>query len=199
MRPLILPVLLVALLQSNRSTAQLSTGLGLKGGPQLTTWRSAARTYGPMVGMSVGAYVPVGLGNRLEVQPELLVSYQGATWEVPEGKGRNLRELKVVLPLSAKYFLGRTFNLQAGAFGAYGLLAEVNGEDVLDGMQTTEMGLLVGMGIDGQTGLDLSVRYSSGITALLNDDILLYPTSRALQLACGYRIAQFSTNRQRRH
>ena len=198
MRSLTYPLSIVACLLSGIADAQQpSSGLGLKGGPELTSWRSAARAYRPMMGFVAGLYAPIGLANRVELQPEVLLSYQGAGWEAPEEGHHTIRELKVQFPITAKYFLDRTLNLQAGAYGAFELQAHQDGSDIQDRMRPMEMGMMVGIGIDGQTGLDLSLRYAGGMTSLLEQDLVLYPTTRALQLACGYRFVQFRAKRRR--
>ncbi|MBK9420308.1 MAG: outer membrane beta-barrel protein [Flavobacteriales bacterium] len=177
---------------------QPSSGLGSKAGPQLTSWRSAATKFRPVPGFLGGVYAPLGVGNRIEVQPELLLSYQGAAQKVREGGTTAFRALNLQFPVMAKFFLDHTINLQAGAFGAYSLMVTTDGKDAKDRMQTTEMGLVAGIGMDGMAGLDLTLRYSGGMTELLKQDDAIYPTSRAVQLTCGYRFVQFGSSRSRR-
>lgn len=176
---------------------QPASGIGLKGGPQLTTWRSAASAFRPVPGFLGGVYGPLGVGNRIELQPELLLSYQGATQKVAEGRTLAFRALNLHFPVVAKFFLDHTFNLQAGAFGAFAVMATADGKDAVDRMQTTEMGLLAGIGLDGKSGFDITLRYCGGMTELLKQDDALYPTSRAVQLTCGYRFVQFGSSRSR--
>jgi hypothetical protein len=175
------------------------SGYGVKGGFHLAGWRSAVITYDPVPGVTLGGYAPIWVCPSLEVQPELLLSLQGASITLPDDDRRTTRTAYVQLPVTAKFFLNRTFNLQGGIMAGMLVAALANDENVKDGFNSLDHGLLVGLGIDQRNGFDLTLRYYSGMSALLADDQRIYPTNRLLQITAGKRLGQFSQRRLRRH
>lgn len=172
------------------------SGIGLKGAAQWTTIQAGALSYQPMVGAAAGAYFPLWCGARFEVQPELLLSYQGAMLLHKEDDPKAIRLMYAQLPISAKLYLTNAVNLQAGAQIGRLLAATSDGDDVRDDYVPFDFGLIAGLGADLQSGLDFAVRYYSGMTPMLVDDDLFYPTNRYTQLSVGYRIARFSHQRK---
>lgn len=173
------------------------SGLGYMGGPQMATWHSEAVNYRPVAGFVAGIYVPIWAGRSMEIQPDLLLSLQGAAQELPDDGSSTMRNLRAVLPVSLKVFFGRTFNIQAGVQSGYLLMAKADGTDIRDQVSPLDMGLNIGAGIGTTTGLDLTLRYYSGLTNTLVEDKHFYPSNRTLQFTAGYRFMQFSRQRQR--
>jgi len=173
------------------------SGLGYMGGPQAATWRSEAVNYRPVAGAVAGIYVPIWVGNRVEIQPELLLSLQGAARDLPDGERSTMRSLHASMPVSLKIFLNRTVNLQAGVQGSYLLLAKAEGKDITDKLSPLDMGLNVGVGIGSANGIDLTLRYFSGLSNALAEDHTSYPSNRTLQFTMGYRFMQFARGRRR--
>lgn len=167
------------------------SGIGLKAGVQWTTIQAGGQNMQAIPGAAAGAYAPLWLGNRFEVQPELLVSYQGATHFHKEDPAREIRLLYAQLPVSAKLYLTNAVNVQLGAQAGYLIAASVDGNDAMDQYERFDLGLLGGIGVDLMNGLDISARFCSGLTPILVDDHELYPTNRCTQLSVGYRIARF--------
>lgn len=173
------------------------SGLGYMGGPQAATWRSEAVNYRPVPGAVAGIYVPIWAGNRVEIQPELLLSLQGAARDLPDGERSTMRSLHATVPVSLKIFLNRTINLQAGVQGSYLLLAKTEGKDITDELSPLDMGLNVGIGLGTNNGVDFTLRYFSGLSNTLAEDHTTYPSNRTLQFTVGYRFMQFARGRQR--
>ena len=174
------------------------SGLGYMGGPQAATWQSEAVIYRPVPGFVAGVYAPIWAGSRVEIQPELLLSLQGTTRDLPDGDHSTLRDLRVALPVSLKLFIGRTFNLQAGVQGSLLLLAKTNGTDVKKELGPLDMGVNVGAGIGTISGMDYTLRYYNGLSNVLAEDKSIYPTNHTLQLTVGYRFMKFGRGRRRR-
>ncbi len=174
------------------------SGLGYMFGPQAATWHSEAVIYRPVPGFVAGLYSPIRAGNRWEIQPELLLSLQGAARDRPEGDRSTMRNLSAIIPVSLKLFLTPAFNLQAGVQGGYLILANANGTDISDQVSKLDMGLNAGVGIGTRSGIDLTLRYYNGLSNTLAEDHVVYPTNRNLQLTVGRRFMQFSKKRFRR-
>ncbi|MBL8003263.1 MAG: PorT family protein [Flavobacteriales bacterium] len=189
LRPLILLFLVLALPALGQRTGR--SGIGLKAGGQMASWRSAVNTYNAVPGAVAGAYFPIFMGPRLELQPELLGSLQGAGHTYDEGQRSMLRCVYLQVPVTAKFFLSNTFNLQAGLQVGQLMLAQQDGTDVTDELRPFDIGTNMGLGLDLVHGFDLTLRYYSGMTPTLVNDDILFPHNRSMQLTAGYRITQF--------
>lgn len=199
MRSFVLLPLFAALVFPATGQAQRPSrsGLGYMGGPQMATWRSEAVNYRPVPGFVAGIYVPIWAGNRFEIQPELLLSLQGAAYELPDGGKQAMHNLRATMPVSLKAFVGQTLNLQAGVQGGYLILAKEEGADISDRVGTLDMGVNIGAGIGTTYGLDLTLRYFTGLSNALVDDEAIFPSNRTLQFTVGYRFMQFERQRRR--
>jgi hypothetical protein len=195
--------LLIVLLLLNVSAfgqKRSHSGVGLKAGAQMSTWRSAVGTYQPIPGGVVGVYFPIFMGPRFELQPELVGAMLGASRTIGEVKQPEVRSLYLQIPITAKLFLSNAFNLQGGAQFGQLMMAQQEGQDVTDAFNPIDIGLNFGLGLDMIRGWDLTMRYYSGMKPTLVDDDTLFPTNRSLQLTAGYRITQFKGfGARRRH
>ena len=178
------------------------SGVGFKIAGQLATTHSEALTYDPVPGAAIGFYAPVWVGNRIEFQPELMLSAQGARFTPGDGDVQALRSYYLTFPLSAKFYVSNSLNLQAGVQGGFLLLAEQKvGEekiDMTDRLNRVDGGINLGVGMDMITGWDLTLRYYNALTPFLKNDQVIFPRNRVLHLAVGYRFAQFSKVTRRR-
>lgn len=164
----------------------------------MATWRSEAVNYRPIPGFVAGLYAPIWAGNRFEIQPELVLSLQGAARDLPEGEQHTMRNLMATVPVSLKVFLNRTINFQVGVQGGYLILAKADGKDISDQVSQLDMGVNFGAGFGSPTGLDITLRYFIGLSNALADDHAIFPSNRTLQLTFGYRFMQFEKDRRRR-
>ncbi|MBS1570104.1 MAG: PorT family protein [Bacteroidetes bacterium] len=184
------------LLQAQRPSR---SGVGFMGGPQVATWQCAGAKFRPVPGFVLGFYAPIWVGNRVEIQPDLLLSLQGMAKDLPDGGRTTVNSLSAVMPVSLKFFINRSINIQAGVQGGYLLFARSNEEqDVSNELNTLDMGANIGAGIGTSYGLDITLRYYNGLMNTLRDDNTLFPANRTLQLTVGHRFSQFSNHRRRR-
>jgi hypothetical protein len=193
MRPRSL-LLLASLVLGVVSNAQ-QAGLGVHGGLLFSTVRAVAITTQPISGASFGIHAPVGIGPRLELQPELGISALGTHYTEPDGEEYTDRTLYVQAPISLKLFLTNTFHFSGGyQFGKL-ISAQRNGAeqstDVKPLYESMDMGFILGTGVDFASGVDVELRYYSAMTTNLVNDDALYPKNRSLQLTVGYRFVQF--------
>jgi hypothetical protein len=56
-----------------------------------------------------------------------------------------------------------------------------------------DFGLNGGLGVDLRSGLDLTLRYYSGMSPVLRYDDVLFPKNRTLQFTAGYRLMRLRT------
>lgn len=181
------------LIGTSTMNAQRS-GFGVKAGAMVSRMDSEVLRSNWLPGALIGAYAPIGLGARLEVQPELLVAAMGSNFEGSDGSNSQVRTLSMLVPVSVKWFMGNSFNLQGGVQTGLLLLAEEQAGD--ERLNTTskykgvDVGFNLGLGIDMRYGWDLGLRYYSGMTPVLKEDDRFFPKNRAMQLTAGYRMVQ---------
>lgn len=178
-------------------------GIGLKGGPLVcrtptellrTTW---------LPGLTGGIYIPWGIGPRMEIQPEVLVSAMGSGFIEPDDDRYTIRSLYIQVPVNFKFYVSNTLNLHGGVQASRLIQAQriagENTRDFSERLNKMEFGLIGGIGADLQRGLDLTVRYINGMTPILSNDQVLFPRNQAVSVTVGYRMTQMSvTNKSRR-
>ena len=173
------------------------SGFGLKLGSNYSYLPSQAVPQNKFLfGLHGGAYFPILVRNRLEIQPEILFSMQGGGHITSNGTSTS-RLNYLAVPLAAKVYFNNWFNIQAGPQFSYLLNArsQFNNTESIDASKeffTHDVSFLLGIGYDDHRGLDLTLRYLMGMTTLLREDNIIYPRNRVIQLSIGYRLAQFS-------
>lgn len=171
--------------------------LGLKGGLMMSGSKAIHISTAAVPGAVAGLYLPYHAGPRLELQPELLAGFLGARYQQPDADSYVARTLYIQVPLSIKYYLNNEVNLQGGVQGGKLLMAY---HETADGPVTTterynnlDFGLNGGLGVDLRSGLDLTLRYYSGMSPVLRYDDVLFPKNRTLQFTAGYRLMRLRT------
>lgn len=196
-----LPLCPVLLLLATASYAQPShhAGMGLKAGGQWSTLIASDVTCTGIPGGLLGLYFPLLTSARIELQPELLLSYQGCDIQRAEKDPSRLRMLYVQLPVCAKIFLTNEVNLQGGVQAGKRLSARMNDEQVTDEFRAFDIGFIAGLGLDLRSGFDLTARFYGGTTPVLTETTGVNPRHRLLQLTAGYRVMRFSQRRHKLH
>ncbi|MDQ3101564.1 MAG: PorT family protein [Bacteroidota bacterium] len=182
------------LLTSSGAVLGQRTGFGIKAGPQISTYRASNIRTTMLPGFTAGVYIPISAATRLELQPEVLLSTMGTGFIEPDGDRYFIRSLYVQAPIVAKYYFTRELNLQGGVQMGKLLIAQrsdaIGTTNVRDRFKTFDIGFDLGAGLDMRSGLDLTIRYYSGMPTLLKDDDALFPRSRSLQFTLGKRLIQ---------
>ncbi len=198
--PRSLPLSLVfALLFTATAWAQPSShaGMGIKAGGQWSTLLTSDVTYTSIPGGLAGVYFPFLAAKRFELQPELLLSYQGANLQRSEQEPAKLRMLYIHLPLCAKLFLTNELNLQGGLQAAKCISATMEDATATDEFRPVDVGFIAGLGLDLRNGFDLTARYYGGTTPVLVETTGVNPRHRLLQLTAGYRVMRFGHRRHK--
>ena len=179
------------------------SGIGLQGSFHMSTLHSALVKSELLPGGSVGLYFPISYGHRFELQPEVLFSAQGSSRNIADGDQSTLRLYYIHVPLNVKYFVTPIMNVQCGL--QLGYLA--NGQQhtagditpVTEQFKPLDVAINAGIGVGSIHGWDITLRYTTGMTAVLRDDDLIYPTNRVFSLSVGHRFHKFGVVRRRRH
>ena len=169
--------------------------MGIKAGAQWSTLLASDATYTGIPGGLAGVYFPILASKRLEFQPELLLSYQGADLQRPESDPAHLRMLYVHLPVCAKLFLTNELNLQGGLQVGKRITATMDDARVTDDLRPYDAGFIAGLGLDLRNGFDLTARYYGGTTPVLTETTGVNPRHRLLQFTAGYRVVRFGHRR----
>ena len=187
-------MLILSLAIGAASFAQ-SAGLGIHGGVLMSTVKAIHINTRSISGGTLGIHAPIGIGPRLEIQPEFGISALGSRFVETDGDEYTDRTLYLQVPISLKVFLSNTFYF-AGGYQFSKLVAakrtDPSGyEDVKEMYEPMDMGFVLGTGVDLASGVDLDLRLYSAMTPNLRNDDALFPKNRSLQLTVGYRFVQF--------
>jgi hypothetical protein len=178
---LTLIIILLILSTDNASAQQRKPTAGIKGGLNVSNFYSEDITdKDARLGFHVGLYGQLLSSDFFALQPELHYSTRG-TEVISDGvvnqKTRfNLNYLD--LPVLAVFKLGNTVELQAGAYGAYLLGANIKSEGDLgdsfdeldrDNFKSFDYGLTGGIGFNFGS-VQLGGRYNLGLQKLANSD-----------------------------
>lgn len=172
-----------------------SAGLGFKGGILASSSKTLNVRTTPIPGATIGLYAPLGIGPRMELQPEVLLTSLGALYHEPDGDMNMVRSVYLQLPVALKMYMSNGLNICGGFQFARLLLAQQIGTeehgDVTGSYNAMDMGFIGGLGMDLESGVDLSLRAYSAMTPALRNDDALFPKNRSVQFTVGYRFAQF--------
>ncbi|HRO48128.1 porin family protein [Agriterribacter sp.] len=139
--------------------------LGLKGGVNMSNFRGndyqdvKANT---LVGFHAGAFVNLRFGAILSVQPELLVSSQGAKLESSTQK-ENFKATYATLPIMVKLQSPRG-GLYIEAGPQFGLKVSDKISGVNTDVKNLDAALAAGIGYHSAMGLGVGARYIAGLS-----------------------------------
>jgi hypothetical protein len=171
------------------------SGIGIKGGFVNSSMQSEVTGFGPIPGATLGLYMPLHTGPRMELQPEMLFTTLGARYNLPDGDGFTDRILYLQFPLVMKLYLGNAVNVQPAIQPSYKLKAWRTGAESTDDISgyynNIDFALIPGLGIDLRSGWDMTIRYQHGVSASLANDQTVFPRHRALSFTLGYRVVQY--------
>ncbi|HEU4790930.1 MAG TPA: porin family protein [Flavobacterium sp.] len=119
-----------------------------------------------IVGFQVGGFAEIKLSEKFAIQPEVLYSAQGAK---SEGETFNLGYINI--PVLAKYYVAKSFSLEAGPQIGFLTSAKIESEDVKDFVSSTDFSLNLGAGYDFTENLSAGLRYNFGLTNVYDTDL----------------------------
>jgi len=161
-------ILFVLLLASSASFAQ-HFELGVKAGANISNFNGAsneaelkAKT---LVGFHGGAFVSLFVGNSFAIQPEVLVSTQGAKVENTGTDKTDYKLTYINVPVMAKYRFTNGFYLEAGPQIGFNVHSKVEGTGE-DFAKSTDFSIAGGLGYHSPIGLGIGARYTAGLSKL---------------------------------
>jgi hypothetical protein len=165
-----LSAITILLLNFGTSNAQ-HTNIGIKGGLNvynIVNENKAKLDAKPS--FHLGLLAHIHLADQFAIQPELVFSVQGATYE-PAGIKTNLNLNYLNIPIMFQYMFDNGFRLQAGPQAGFLLSAKAkvgNTEtDVKNGYENLDLGMGIGVGyINPSTDFGIDFRYNHGLTQI---------------------------------
>jgi opacity protein-like surface antigen len=119
-----------------------------------------------LVGFQVGGFAEFKISEKFAVQPELMYSTQGASSD----SNGDLKLNYINIPVMAKYYVAKSFSLEAGPQIGFLLSAKDNGEDAKDFVSSTDFSANFGAGYDFTENLSAGLRYNLGLTNVYDVD-----------------------------
>jgi hypothetical protein len=168
MRKIILSA--IAVMAFGFTNAQ-ETRFGVKGGLNLSniTGGNVDGTKS-LVGFHVGGFAEIKIAEKFAIQPELLYSAQGSTFEAGPFFGDFDVKLNYLnIPVLAKYYIVPKFSVEAGPQLGVLLSAKSEGEDVKDGFKSVDFGFNLGAGFHFTEDLSINLRYTIGLSPIADD------------------------------
>jgi hypothetical protein len=186
-RLLIVLAACVLFLMPKGSSAQLKMEVGAKAGLNIaglglsSDGKLAGVNYNGRVGFHLGAYGSIRKG-KLGVQPEIVYSQQGQTYNTPNYHGLRTNLGYINVPIMFKYYPVGGLSVQVGP--QFGFLIAAKGDliqtvynngasslgqasldqDLKNYLNSTDFSIAFGAGIDLPVGLNLAFRYNYGVT-----------------------------------
>jgi hypothetical protein len=192
MKKLFLTVAAVALCTATLF-AQIS--VGAKAGVNLANVNGDVDNTDMKVGFHVGGYVNVAFSDALSLQPELLFNSVGYKYTTVSGVDEadvtsNLNYISI--PVSLMYSFGPA-NIHVGPQIGFLMSAktksdvdELDGEDIKDGLKSTDLGFNVGAGVNFGK-LNVTARYTIGLSNIVDEDDVDVKNG-VIQLSLGYKL-----------
>lgn len=189
-----LSLLFVAFLSFTFSNAQNKNGgdFGIKGGLNFATLYSDP-TASSKVGVNIGIFLDIKSSEKFHFQPEIIYSMQG-TSITSEGQAAQINLNYINLPLMAKYFVNKDFNIQFGPqFGTLVSSTVSVGTVSVDAssvFKNIDYGVNFGLGYTIKPKVMIEARYNIGLSGLAKDLPLggtdLY--NRVFSISIGFKI-----------
>lgn len=154
---------------------------GVKGGLNSASIAGATGTTAKMT-FHIGGLLEYKASDKFAIQPELVYSNQGCKFD-----GGSLDLTYINIPVMAKYYVGETFNIQAGPQIGLLMSAKSAGVDVKEGYNTTDFGLNLGAGYDLNENMMLDLRYNMGLSAVNKDTSEETGKNNVISVSFGYK------------
>jgi opacity protein-like surface antigen len=154
--------------------------LGLKGGLNYSNLTGTEIQTDALTSYHIGAVAEIKVSEKFAVQPELLYSTQGATYNTILGDIDN--ELGYLsIPVMAKIYLNNTISLELGPQASF-LLSEKNDFDI-ENQNTFDFAVAGGLGVKITKSIFIQGRYVLGLTEV---STTADTKNSVLQLSAGF-------------
>ena len=133
---------------------------GAKVALNIATLTGDAEGASSLVGFQIGGFAEFKISEKFAIQPELMYSTQGASYD----GGGDFKLDYINIPVMAKYYVAKSFSLEAGPQIGFLVSAKAEGEDVKDFVESVDFGLNLGAGYDFTEKFSAGLRYNFGLS-----------------------------------
>jgi hypothetical protein len=116
-----------------------------------------------LVGFHGGAYLRISL-LRFSLQPEAIVSTQGAKIEDGSGDSHNWKITYANIPVMLQYRMGLGFYVEAGPQFGFKLGDNMEDQTIGDFARDLDLSAALGLGLRTKKGLGVGARYTAGLS-----------------------------------
>ena len=142
------------------------------------------------IGFHLGAYYEVALSSAASIQPEFVLSLQGAALDL--NKDFRLNYYYLNIPVVAKFYFADNFTVEAGP--QYGFLAGASQTspfgniNISEDVQRHDISIVFGIGYKLNTRTGLTLRYNLGLSNTNNQNVVYSErlTNRVLMISLNY-------------
>jgi hypothetical protein len=164
--------IILLLLLGQTMLAQTEFNWGAVGGVNAAKILTSSKTK-PINGFHAGLITEFKFPKNFGIETDVLFSSKGTRIEVTniaQQKERWEYKLSYIdVPVLAKLYFLKVFNLQVGPQASYLMSADYNGTNVKDQLNTFDFGVVGGVGLDVWV-LHTSLRYNYGLTDIDSKD-----------------------------
>src|SRR5690606_35203952 len=157
---------------STSALAQQEVKFGPKAGVNFANLNGAENSE-MKTSFHVGAVVEIKFNEKFSVQPEVLYSAQGASFNAL-GVDGEIKNDYINVPIMAKYYFIEGFSVELGPQIGFLMKSEAesgdNTIDTKDAYKSIDFGLGVGLAYDLPMGLFVGARYNLGLSKV-NEDV----------------------------
>lgn len=182
----------IAILAFGFANAQ-QTRFGVKGGLNITNF-SGDNDSNALVGFQLGGFAEIKVIERLSIQPELLFSTQGASFDAIGNNNDIDYKLNYInIPVLAKFYITKQFTVEAGPQLGFLVSAKRDGNDIKDNYKSTDLGFNFGAGYNITDNFSVNLRYTVGLSNVGDydtddfDDYLDSPKNSVLAITAAYK------------
>lgn len=166
-----------------RAQDKENMSFGVKGGLNLATVTNADGS-GTLASFHIGFFGEFMLDDKFALQPEILYSGQGASFD---GGDLNLDYINV--PVMVKYYATDAFSLELGPQIGFLVNAESGSIDIKDEVKSTDFSVNFGLGYNISPNFMIGARYNLGINRWQEN---LFPgesesKNSVFQISLGYK------------
>ena len=116
-----------------------------------------------LVGIYGGAYLNFWMGKNFSIQPEALISTQGAKIE-EDGATSNYKLSYITIPVMFKYKTDGGFYLEAGPQAGFKISENIPEQTVDKFAKNLDLSIGAGLGFQSASGFGIGARYLAGLS-----------------------------------
>lgn len=142
------------------------TAFGVKAGVNFASLTGDNEGLDGLTSFHLGGVANIGVSEKFSVQPEVLYSMQGASYD-----GGEIKLDYINVPVLAKFMVAEGFSIEAGPQIGFLVSAKEDGEDLKDFVKGTDFSGVLGVGYKLTSGLNFGARYNVGMSNIIDSDL----------------------------